>query len=66
MHYIRTIEDNNTIVNGVGRRKILNEENLKWVLENTAGWANFLACLKAYLEYGIQLRVGAYDFMRKK
>lgn len=46
--------------------KELNETNLKWVLENTAGWANFLACMKAYLEYGVQLRKGAYDFMRKK
>ena len=43
-----------------------NEENLKWVLENTAGWANFLACMKAYIEYGIQLRKGAYEFMRNK
>lgn len=30
----------------------------------TGGWANFLACLKAYLEYGINLRKGAFDFMR--
>ena len=24
------------------------------------GWTNFLCCLKAYLEHGINLRVGAY------
>lgn len=30
--------------------------------ENTEGWANFLACLKAYLDYGINLRKGAFDF----
>jgi len=42
-----------------------NEDNLKWALENSGGWANFLACMKAYLEYGIQLRKGAFDFMRK-
>jgi len=24
------------------------------------GWTNFLCCLKAYLEYGINLRAGAY------
>jgi hypothetical protein len=35
------------------------------VIGNTEGWANFLACMKAYLEYGIQLRKGAFDFMRK-
>ena len=26
--------------------------------------SNFLACLKAYLEYGINLRKGAFDFMK--
>jgi hypothetical protein len=45
--------------------KELNEDNLKWALENSGGWANFLACMKAYLEYGINLRKGAFDFMRK-
>ena len=24
------------------------------------GWTNFLCCLKAYLEYGINLRIGAF------
>ncbi len=33
-----------------------------WLKGNTEGWANFLACLKAYLEYGINLRKGAFDF----
>jgi uncharacterized protein YndB with AHSA1/START domain len=41
------------------------EGGLKWLKSNTEGWANFLACLKAYLEYGINLRKGAFDFMRK-
>lgn len=36
---------------------------LAWVTGNTEGWANFLACLKAYLEYGINLRRGAFDFL---
>ena len=39
-----------------------NEAGLKWLMGNTEGWANFLACLKAYLEYGINLRKGAFDF----
>lgn len=38
-----------------------NEEGIKWLKSNTEGWANFLACLKAYLEYGINLRKGAFD-----
>ena len=40
------------------------EEGLKWYGQNSGGWANFLACLKAYLEYGINLRKGAFDFMK--
>lgn len=42
-----------------------NAAGLKWLAGNTAGWANFLACLKAYAEYGINLRKGAFDFMKK-
>lgn len=41
------------------------EAGIKWVKENTEGWANFLACLKAYVEYGINLRKGAFDFMNR-
>jgi len=40
------------------------EEGLKWLSGNSFGWSNFLACLKAYLEYNINLRKGAFDFMR--
>ena len=40
------------------------EKGIKWLKGNTEGWANFLACLKAYLEYGINLRKGAFDFMK--
>ncbi len=41
------------------------EAGIKWLKQNTEGWANFLACLKAFLEYGINLRKGAFDFMRQ-
>jgi uncharacterized protein YndB with AHSA1/START domain len=40
------------------------EAGIKWLKGNTEGWANFLACLKAYLEYGINLRKGAFDYMK--
>jgi uncharacterized protein YndB with AHSA1/START domain len=43
-----------------------NETGIKWLKGNTGGWANFLACLKAYLEYGINLRKGAFDYMSDK
>lgn len=41
------------------------EAGIKWLSENSGGWANFLACMKAYLEYGINLRKGAFDYMRE-
>lgn len=43
-----------------------NEEGISWLMGNTEGWANFLACLKAYLEYGINLRKGAFEFRREE
>ena len=63
---LEKLPDNSTIVRVNENGKEFNEDNLKWALENSGGWANFLACMKAYLEYGIQLRIGAFDFMRKK
>lgn len=56
--------DQSTVVKVTEGAKAFNEENLKWAIGNTEGWANFLACMKAYLEYGIQLRKGAFNFMR--
>ena len=43
-----------------------NQKGVKWLAQNTEGWANFLASLKAYVEYGINLRKGAFDFMKQK
>lgn len=38
------------------------ETGIAWLKGNTEGWANFLACCKCYLEYGINLRKGAFDY----
>lgn len=62
---LEAVPDNTTIVAVSEGAKELNEDNLQWLISNTGGWNNFLACMKAYLEYGIQLRKGAYDFMKK-
>ncbi len=62
---LESLTDKSTLVRVVETGKDFNEVNLKWALENSGGWANFLACMKAYLEYGMQLRKGAFDFMRK-
>jgi len=45
--------------------KEINEKNIKWFAGNTEGWANFLACLKAFSEYNINLRKGAFEFLKK-
>ena len=37
------------------------EAGIGWLKRNTEGWANFLACLKAWMEYGIHLRKGAFN-----
>src|SRR5690606_35222510 len=58
-------ENNSTLVN-ISEQEMDNDDaGMKWLVGNTEGWANFLACLKAWLEYGINLRKGAFDFMRK-
>ncbi len=55
--------DSSTVVNITEKSGKNDEAGIKWLKGNTEGWANFLACLKAYLEYGINLRKGAFDFM---
>jgi uncharacterized protein YndB with AHSA1/START domain len=58
--------NNSTLVSITEKSRENDEAGIKWLMGNTEGWANFLACLKAYLEYGINLRKGAFDFMSEK
>lgn len=58
-------KDEATLVTITEKSRNNDEAGIKWLKGNTEGWANFLACLKAYLEYGINLRKGAFDFMAK-
>ena len=58
--------DGSTVVVVTESGKRHDEQGVQWLTGQTEGWANFLACLKAYLEYGINLRRGAFDFMRKE
>lgn len=55
-----------TLVKITERERPNDEEGIRWLMGNTEGWMNFLCCLKAYLEYGINLRKGGYDFYVKK
>ncbi|MGV3764023.1 SRPBCC domain-containing protein [Parapedobacter sp.] len=41
------------------------DAGIQQAIGQSEGWANFLASLKAYLEYGVNLRKGAFDFMKK-
>lgn len=58
-------ENNSTLVSISEKSMENNEVGLKWLAGNSFGWSNFLACLKAYVEYNINLRKGAFDFMKK-
>lgn len=53
--------ENATLVTVTEKGRENNEAGIKWLKGNTEGWANFLACLKAYTEYGINLRKGAFE-----
>jgi uncharacterized protein YndB with AHSA1/START domain len=59
-------DNGSTVVTITEKSRKNDEPGIKWLKGNTAGWANFLACLKAYLEYGINLRKGAFDYMSDK
>jgi uncharacterized protein YndB with AHSA1/START domain len=57
---LKQMEDG-TFITIVEKSRDNDEAGLKWLMRNTEGWANFLACLKAWLEYGVHLRKGAFD-----
>ena len=53
---------NDTVVKVTEKSMPNDEKGINWLKGNTEGWANFLACMKAWLEYGVHLRKGAFDF----
>ncbi|MCF6131836.1 SRPBCC domain-containing protein [Flavobacterium wongokense] len=62
---LSTVGDNFTLVKISEKSMENNEAGLKWLSGNSFGWSNFLSCLKAYIEFGINLRKGSFDFMKK-
>lgn len=58
------INDNETLVTITEGKRTADEAGLSWLSGNSFGWSNFLTCLKAYLEYGINLRKGAFEYMK--
>ena len=59
------VANDDTLVTVTEKSRNNDEAGIRWLKGNTEGWANFLACLKAWLEYGINLRKGAFDFHKK-
>jgi len=62
---LASVAENDTLVTVTEKSRDNNEAGIRWLKGNTEGWANFLACLKAWLEYGINLRKGAFDYLKK-
>jgi uncharacterized protein YndB with AHSA1/START domain len=58
---LQSVENNITFISITEKSKGNNENGITWLKRNTEGWANFLACLKAWMEYGIHLREGAFN-----
>ena len=63
--HLEKLSENNTVVRVWETGHQNDEAGIKWVVEQSEGWANFLACMKGWLEYGIHLRKGAFDFTSK-
>jgi uncharacterized protein YndB with AHSA1/START domain len=55
-------QDGSTVVRITEKEMENDESGIQWLKGNTEGWSNFLACLKAYLEYRINLRKGAFGY----
>jgi uncharacterized protein YndB with AHSA1/START domain len=58
---LQPVANNITFITINEKSKKNNEKGIKWLKSNTEGWANFLACLKAWMEYGVHLREGAFN-----
>lgn len=61
---LQKLSENDSVVKVSEEGHQNDEKGIKWVIGQTEGWANFLACMKAWLEHGIHLRKGAFDFMK--
>ena len=55
---LKAVDSNTTLVTINESGWPMDREGVKRALGQTAGWTYFLCCLKAYLQYGINLRLG--------
>lgn len=63
---IKTYDENSCVVEVTESNIDSMKEGIERLRRNTSGWANFLCCLKAYLEYNINLRKGSFDYYIKQ
>ncbi|HRN55912.1 MAG TPA: hypothetical protein PLL71_05640 [Agriterribacter sp.] len=64
--FLEACTGNTTVVKVMEKESGHTDQDIQWVIQQTEGWANFLACMKAWLEYGVHLRKGALGFMKNK
>ena len=55
---VTSIDANSTLVNIIETGWELNAQGVEYVNRQTGGWMHMLCCLKAFLEFGINLRKG--------
>lgn len=63
--FLTVVNKDATVVKVIEHEMQPTPEGIKKMRGQTEGWANFLACMKAYLEYGIHLRKGAFDYIKQ-
>lgn len=59
--FLESKEPSLTYVKVTEKERTNDDEGINWLKRNTEGWANFLACLKAWMEYNINLRKNAFN-----
>lgn len=64
--FLESQPNDSTVVKVIEHQMPKTDAGIKQMMQQTEGWANFLACLKAYLDHGINLRKGAFAFMSTK
>jgi len=62
--FLSSQEDNSTVVKILEHYMDLSLDGVEQVIQQTEGWANFLACLKAWIQYDINLRKDSFNFLK--
>ncbi len=63
---LKAIDSNTTLISINEALWPMDPEGVKRALGQTAGWTYFLCCLKAYLQFGINLRLGLTNKLTKQ